>query len=229
MAISFQDLLTDCLVALGDSSGAIWPRATRMASWCIEAIRTFPILRPMLDNHSVIGVGTLYSFSLPADFREVISVEYPINQDPPIYLVRKNRWDPDFYDHEGFYDVDHDYATGSGWYIYLSGGVTSGTRVYTYYLANHDTAMTDSPSSIVTVPEEYEGVLISSVMCRAYRERLSYAMQDPTAHTSVILHLTHMVENQEKHFQDLVNLAQHQLTNSLVSAHKTVDKFDRVY
>src|SRR5665647_1493828 len=108
MTTSFEQLLTDCLVALGDSSGITWDRTTRMWQFCIEAILTFPILRPMLDDHTN-GNAIVYSYDLPEYFREVISVEYPIGGQPPTYLARKSHLAPDFYEFPGFYDVDHDY------------------------------------------------------------------------------------------------------------------------
>ncbi len=228
MSISFQQLMTDCLVALGDSGAATWSRVNIMMPWCKEALRTFPILRPMKDDHTNPLV-VVYNFSMPDDFREVISVEYPVNQQPPNYLVRKSRVDPDFYEESGYYDVDHDYSTGMGWTMYISGGVTAGAHIYTQYLANHDTAMIDDPDCYITVPDEYENILIASVMCRAYRERLGYVMRDPTAHTNLVYQLTEMVRKLEAQYEKLVSEAQHQLTNSVISAHKTVDKYDRVY
>ena len=228
MSISFQQLITDCLVALGDDDASTWSRVNIMLPWCKEAIRTFPILRPMKDDHTN-GASAVHIVTLPDDFREVISVEYPVDQDPPEYLVRKNRLDPDFYGEAGFYDIDHDYSTGKGWVMYLSGELAANAHIYTQYLANHDTNLVDNANSYITIPDEYEGILIQQVMCRAYRERLGAMMQDPTAHTNIVYQLTQMVQKAEETYRLMVNEAQHQLTNSVVSAHKTVDKYDRVY
>ena len=96
MPITFSDLLTDCSVALGDVAGTTWDRTTIIWPWCIEAIRTFPILRPMFKDKTT-GLGEEHGFELEADFREMISVEYPVNQHPTSYMVRKNRLDPAFY------------------------------------------------------------------------------------------------------------------------------------
>lgn len=234
MTISFETFLTDCLVALGDSAGATWSRINRMTPWCIEAIQSFPILRPMLDDHTN-GAAKVYSYEMPADFRQVISVEYPISQVPPVYLVRKNRLDPTFYDDAGFYDVAHNYTTGIvlstsvGWIMYVSGGIDALAHIKTQYLANHDTAMTDDPDVFLSVPDEYESLLIASVMCRAYRERLSFAMQDPTAHMTVITQLTEMVVHMEESYNSQIAAAQAKLATSIVSPKLQSDKFDRVY
>jgi hypothetical protein len=228
MSVTFQKYLTDCLIALGDSSGSTWSRTNTVIYWALEAIVSFPILRPMKDDHTN-GASVVYSLALPVDFREIIDVEYPISQTPPVYLVRKNRLDPDFYSSDGSYDVDHDYSTGKGWMLYISGGVAALAHIYTQYLANHDTAMVDDDSHYLSIPDEYENILIASVICRAYRERLSYYMQDPTAHMTIITQMTTMVAKSEENFRLLVEAAQAKLAQSKVSAHQTSDKFDRVY
>jgi hypothetical protein len=228
MSISFKTLLTDCLVALGDSTGTTWARISKMWPWCIEAIRTFPILRPMYENHLNAG-GLTYTIALPLDFREMISVEYPAAQTPPEYLVRKNRRDTNFYSQNGYYDVDHDYAAGTGWFLYVSNGITHLTNVFIQYLANHDTDMADDDAHLLTIPDEYENILIANVICRAYRERLSYFMQNPTAHSNVIMQYTTMVQKAEDSYHAMVAAAQLKLVESKITTNKTLDKFDRVY
>ena len=152
MSIGFSKLMSDALIALGDSDATTWARTTIIWPWCIEAMLEFPILRPQLDDHTN-GASVVYSFAMPADFREVISVEYPISQQPPAYLVRKNRLDPEFYDEAGFYDIDRDYAGGVGWFMYVSGGIAALAHIKTQYLANHKTDLIDDDESYITVPE----------------------------------------------------------------------------
>jgi hypothetical protein len=182
----------------------------------------------MKDDHTN-GASIVYNFATAIDFREVISVEYPVGGTPITYLVRKYRLDPTFYKEAGYYDIDHDYSTGSGWLIFISGGLAASAHIYTQYLAQHDTAMTDSPTCYITVPDEYIALLIANVMCRAYRERLSFQMQNPTAQTSVISQLTTMVAQMEQSYQEQVAMAVARLTTSIVSPRMAVDKFDRVY
>jgi hypothetical protein len=229
MTTSFKTLLTDCLVALGDSTGATWSRVNRMWPWVIEAMKTFPILRPMLDDHTN-GALASYGLQLPTDYREIISVEYPINQFPTSYLIRKNRLDPDFYHDVCFYDVDHDYATGTNGYIlYLSGPIAPLAHIMTQYLANHDLAMADDDLHFITIPDQYVDILIAQVICRAYRERLSFYMQNPTSTTNVIMQLTDMVLKAEESYHSMLTAAQLKLADSRISGDKKVDKYDRVY
>ena len=73
------------------------------------------------------------------------------------------------------------------------------------------------------------GILIQQVMCRAYRERLSYYMQDPTTHTSIVMQLTDMVKKAEEQYASQVAAAQQKYSNSKPLPSQSVDKFDRVY
>ncbi len=228
MTITFTKLVSDCLVAAGDNDATTWPRATVAIPWVKEALIAFPILRPMLDDHTN-GASVVYSYALPADYREVISVEYPINQQPPEYLARKNRLDPDFYKEGGYYDIDHDFSGGLGFYCYISGGIAATAHIKMQYLAQHDTNLADDSVDVITVPDQYENILVAYFINRAWRERLGAFMQDPTAHTSVIQQMTEMVQHAEENYRYLVETALERVAQSKISPVNKADKFDRVY
>ena len=228
MTITFTQLITDCLVAAGDEDAATWSRTDIAIPWCKEALRVFPILRPMLDDHTN-GASLVYSYAMPADFRELISVEYPISQVPPVYLVRKNRLDPNFYNEAGYYDIDYDYSTGSGYFVYVSGGVAALAHIKTQYLGAHATALADNSTDVITVPDQYEHIIIAYFITRAWRERLGVTMRDPTAHTSLVMQLTEMVRKSEENYKNLVAAAMQFISESKITPHNEVDKFDRVY
>src|SRR4030065_773668 len=170
MSTTFTKLLNDCLYALGEAvDSGNFPRATVVSVWAVESMQNFPILRPMLDDHTN-GVSIVYSYELPADFREVITIEYPIGTQPPTYLVRKNRLDPDFHTSAGYYDIDHAYvyagmdaelATGLGFVAYISGGIAALAHIKMQYLANHKTTLLDDATDLISVPDEYNHICIA--------------------------------------------------------------------
>jgi hypothetical protein len=229
MTTSFQSLLTKCLTALGDPTGATWNRTTVIIPWANEAILSLPILRPMQQQFTQAGVPDEHRIVLASDFREIVSVEYPISQDPPVYLTRKNRFDPEFYSADTFYDVERDYKALSGWALWTSKLVPQAGIVNINYLANHKTDCTDSGTSYITVPDEYVPLIVADVVCKGYRERLGFFMQNPTLYIQLINQMTNMVLKSEDRYQALVTAAVAKLTDSRTSPHMTVDKFDRVY
>jgi hypothetical protein len=228
MPISFKSFLDHCLAALSDPTGVVWDRDDAITPWGIEALQAFPILRPMFYDKSS-GLSNLWYFRLPDDFREIISVEYPVGFHPVNYLVRKNRLDPTFYYDDSNFDIDYDYTTGDLYFIYFSGQIPAGAHVYVQYLANHDTAMTDEEDVYLTIRDEYETILITFVMCRAYRERLSYHLQNPTIQATIISQLTDMVNHLEEQYRNLVAEAIAGLSESVITPARQVDKHDRVY
>jgi hypothetical protein len=216
------------MVTLGDSDGSTWSRVNVIWPWCIEAMKTFPILRPMREDHHS-DLAALSFYRLPVDFKYAISVEYPISQSPPKYLIRKNRLDPNFYKSAGFYDVDHDYTDGVDWTIHFSSPIPISAHVIVEYLASHDLDMLDDPDCFITVPDEYYSILIAKVICRAYRERLGVAMQDPTIQTTIISQLADAVLKAEESYSKMLADAFTKMADSRLSTQMKVDKFDRVY
>lgn len=232
MTITFSKLLTDILLALSDNLAAVWSRSDVITPWAEEAMLSFPILRPMhytFTNTAPAAQNPKYVLDMPADFREIVAVEYPIDQQPPSYLERKNHLDPGFYTDDGYYDVDHDFESGEGWVIYFSGGVPEGEAIEMDYFANHVVGLADDSVDVISVPDEYENILIAYCVAKGFRERLAKAMQDPTTHTSVILQMTEMTRRAEDNYHLLVKTAREQLANSRVSPRIAADKFDRVY
>ncbi len=227
MTTSFQDLLTACLVALGDRLASTWSRTDVIWPWCLEAMTQFPILRP--QRSQVTFLARVYENPLPADFREIISVEYPVGKLPPVYLVRMNRFDPSYYETDDHYDIDRAYLSGTGWTIWFSHHMESGEIVNINYLANHDIDMEDDPACYITVPDEYVNILVQYVVCKGYRERLGAYMQDPTAHTSIITQMYEMVEHAETKYKAMVDDAMKKYVESRRSPHMQLDKFDRIY
>jgi hypothetical protein len=227
MSISFEKLLTDCLLALGDPLCDTWSRTDAIWPWCTEAMLSFPILRPMQYDHTMLALG--HTITLPSGFRELISVEYPVDQEPPVYLTRKNRFDPNFYRFDTYYDIDRDYSSSEGWVLWCSKLLPAGAEILINYQANHNIDLEDASDSYITVPDEYENILIAYVTMRAYRERLGAYMQDPTAHMSIITQMTDMVLRSEENYQDLVDQAMKRLIDSRITPHQASDKYDRVY
>jgi hypothetical protein len=228
MTTSFFKLLTDCLTALGDSDASTWSRVNVIWPWCIEAMLAFPILRPAQQQITVAGSAT-HQHDLSTDFREIVSVEYPVNQDPPELLHRMNRLDPDFYSQDDHYDIDRNYVDGAGWVLWTAKLLAIGQVIKINYLANHDTDLADEEGSLITVPDEYENILVAYVVAKGYRERLGNYMQDPTAHMTIITQMTTMVLRAEDNYNQLVSQAVSRYTESRILPHRQLDKFDRTY
>ncbi len=228
MSVSMNKFVSDCLIAAGDTTGATWSRTTVAIPWANEAMLAFPILCPKQTTITVAGAAT-HEHDLPAGFRQLVSVEYPLSQDPPEFLDRMNHLDPSFYASNEHYDVDRNYADTAGWVLWTSKKVPVGGQLKVNYLANHKTDCTDEVNSFITIPDEYEYICVSYFVVKAYRERLSYYMTDPTAHMAVIAQLTDMVVHAEENYRTQVQDLLIKYTDSRILPHRQIDKFDRTY
>jgi hypothetical protein len=152
---TLSNLLTRCSNALGDPLTLTWSRAT-LTYWAIEAIREFPILRPMEEQYVV--VSATHSFTLPADFVELIWVEYPTSQDPPAYLKYKSHLDPEFWGSDEYYDVDRDYNLGSGYTLWSPSSCPGHGQDLLSCRHDDDLAEADS----LTIPDRYLNITVMS-------------------------------------------------------------------
>jgi hypothetical protein len=225
MAITFGSLLSKVMYALGDIGEAYWTKST-VFYWLVEAIREFPIPRPQLENYTVIT--DTHVLTLPADFRDLVWVEYPVGEEPPVHLTRRSHLESDFYDRAGYYDIDRDYSTGKGWTLWTSELIPAGAHVIKVnYLADHDTDMAEG--SALTVPERYHNILMQYTIWRAWNEKLSLEIANPTAHTSTILQITETVAKAREKYDELIVDAVKSLSQSRVTHNRKMDKYDRIY
>jgi hypothetical protein len=231
MSISFKQLLDDCMLSLGDPTGAIWSRADVITPWAKEAMLAFPILRATTETITV-GLSAKHVHKLNFAFREIISVEYPIGEEPPVFLTRMNHYDPDFYKSDDHFDISRyylDYISYTGWQVWTSKLMPPAEEFKVNYLANHNTDLDDDVADLISVPDEYEHILVAYVVAKAFRERLIIYLGNPSVYTELVGELTATVDKAEKRYQAMVDEAIRRLAESRTSPHMEVDKFDRIY
>jgi hypothetical protein len=211
------------MYALGDPTEVYWSRTLVVWYWLIEAIREFPIL--LAKEADVSDNFKEHEIELPADFREVISVQWPITADMR-YHVRRSRLSEDFYDGD-YYDVDRDFSTGSGWKLWMGQPVPFAFPVRVHYYALHDTA--GGELTVLTVPDQYLNILTEYCILRAWTERLSKELADPTAHSDVISSINTAIAEHRKTYNALVEQAVRELTTSRITPTHRADGHDRIY
>jgi hypothetical protein len=175
-------------VVLGDSAAGTWSQAV-VEGWIKEAIRDYSQHFKRTKTVSTVltsGDTGVHSFDLPGDFRDMVEVEYPADEDPPVYLKRLSRKSARFWARAGFYDVeitaDADYdiigdAFENPATFWISDEVEEGETLRWIYTANHDATI--SSSAHITVPEEHEHLLVKFVYWQAIAERLATEAQNP--------------------------------------------------
>lgn len=217
------------LLALGDPGGATWPTDT-VDDWVEEAIRDYSQHFKRTLSQTIDCVDDQHNYDLNYDVRGIISVEYPQGEDPPEYLDRKSRLDPDFWTDDGYYDwepayqeVDH---TGSAPPVLWISAEPVDTEdiLVTYHAHFHYEA-----SNEVLVPEEHIPILILFVQWKAMHERMATATQAPDYSQVLITQLRAAVDSARATYEKALRTAVQASSRSLPTPHWEMDGGDRIY
>jgi hypothetical protein len=171
-------------LALNDTEAGTWEQET-LESWILDAVKDYSQYFPRVQTSALtVTSETGHAYDLPADFLNVILVEYPTGEDPPAYLLRRARTRPDFYDHPGYYDVEPSKAAFGYAQIYFSEEPQAGEEWQVTYHGTHDSTL--DPSDVITVPQDHEYLLILFVIWQAFKERAASQVQDPDTTSDVL-------------------------------------------
>ena len=171
-----QDLRNLIRRRLGDTSTPFQWSDLQVNQWINDSIAEHSIHFPRKLNTTLNCVTDQKSYDLPANYKAAISVEYPADDDPPYYLVRRSSlWGSS--DIVGFYDViRRDDATDFP-ELRISEKPTTGQDIIIYYLGNH--ASLDDDTDICTVPDVHLELLVLFVRWATFQELASKASADP--------------------------------------------------
>jgi hypothetical protein len=211
--------------AMNDAAAGTWPQAT-IEEWLNEAIRDYSLHFPRLQSTTLNCVAGQHNYTLPADFLAVHLVEYPVGEDPPEYLARGSRARQDFWDAEGYYDVEVSGEATAGT-LWISEDPTVGETIELSYLATHDHAL--AANGTLTVPGHHEHLLILFVVWRAWTERQATEQADPD-HTSTVLDAhRRSTDSAEAIYRRAVKLAKTGASPSGYTGPWAADPYDRIY
>jgi hypothetical protein len=177
-------LADEAQILLSDSGAATWAQAT-IEGWINAAIRDYSQHFPREVTDTITTTADTRKYDLPANFLDMLSVEYPTGEDPPEYLSRLPFNHRDFWGSDYFYDVVKHEDTGDVAELWISKKPAASETVTYIYQASHDHAL--DPSDTVTVPSHHHNLLILFVFWKANQELLSAEQQAPTSNSSLLM------------------------------------------
>jgi len=229
---TLANLADRCQLALNDTAAGTWSQDT-VEAWCIDAIRdysqAFPRVRAFTIDIS--GASPGHEFDLTTDTIDVVQVEYPDGEDPPVYLKRRARTHPRFYYQTGYYDLEllHDSQEFS--ILYLSEEPSDGETIAIQALCHHDVTLASGDD--ITVPVEHESILVLYVLWQAFKERLATEQQDPdTTLAGAVTLLQQLVKGAtqaEAEYRRALERAQKARSQSGIVGPWAADRFDPIY
>lgn len=221
-------------IAIADATNQTWD-STLVKGWIKDAIRDYSQLLPRTKQSSLSLLSGNTEHLLPADFRAMISMEYPDNQTPPVYLYRLDRRHPDFSyrDNPRAYDVTikNDGSTDLEAKLWLSGAaIINDESTPIVYLADHDWELDDSDS--LTVPGRDEPVLILYVVWQAWKYIASFEVREPDPTTLLLSQLASNADRAERAYRRALNQAvagRNETTGGYIAAPWKADIYDPIY
>ena len=232
MTTTLAELADRAQLTLNDAGAGTWPQAT-VESWCIDAIRDYSQLFPRTITYTItIGAPDPgHVFDLTADVIGIILVEYPGEEDPPVYLKRRHRTHTSFYGREGYYDYEPSHDATASPQLYLSEEPGNGEKIIVTAKAHPDVTLVSGDD--ITVPAHHEGILILYVLWQAFKERLSTEEQDPdttlAGHVTLLQQLVKGATQAEEEYRRALDRAQAARSESGTTGPWTADDHDRVY
>ena len=102
-ALTLADIEQQCAGLLGDPSYATFTQL-QIDDWINQAVRDLSIHFPRISTYSITTALGDHTYDLDTYVKGIVSVEYPVNQNPPRFLARKSYTDPTFWLKAGYYD-----------------------------------------------------------------------------------------------------------------------------
>ena len=175
---------------------------------------------------TLVAANPGYEYVLQADLIDVVRVEYPTGEDPPVYLDRWDHRHPDFFNQTGYYDVQIDDDTSNGT-LWLSFKATYMDYIGILYTAPHDADL-DSGDAI-TVREDHESILILFVIWQAVKERVATHLQDPDTTSDILQKMVNAEMQAEQEYLRAIRNASQRHTRSAYTGPWRADIYDPIY
>lgn len=177
-------LADECQNLLSDSGASTWAQAT-VEQWVNAAIRDYSQHFPREVTATIATTANTRKYDLPANFLEMLSVEYPTGQDPPEYLSRLPFNHRDFWEGDYWYDVVYHEDAADPPELWMSKKPAAAETITYIYQASHDHAL--AAGGTITVPSHHHNLLILFVYWKAAQELLSAEQQSPTSNSSLLM------------------------------------------
>jgi hypothetical protein len=213
-------------VQLSDSGAGSWAQAT-VEGFALDAIREYTKSFHRVREQTIDCVADTHEYSLAADFVAVLSVEYPVGEDPPEYLTRRDHLFDDFYDSDSYFDVQRTRDTNQATLIISDTPADATDDIKVTYEAYHDHALTSTDA--ITVPDDHIDILIKGVVWRALSERLAAEVQNPDTSLYLVKQYRLSVLDAERTFQSAIRDAQSAQIEGGYTRSWKMDDYDRIY
>lgn len=194
--------------------------------WINDAIEEYSRYFPRVKSAALATSANDRQYDLPADYRGIVSVEYPTGDDPPTYLERRDYRHCDFWQEDGFYDVVHRSDASNADELWISQKPSAGQTITIEYLGDHD--LVDDDSDTISIIDLHLEVLILHARWSALQALASGEAANPDPNNVMLDRYEANVSRAERSFYRKVEELRKVEAESGMNAWP-MDKWDRVY
>lgn len=182
-AVTAQQIIDQSQSALNDSGAAEFSEA-QLLSFLNEAIREYSQHLPRISTADITAVLNTRTYSLPIDTLNILSIEYPVGEDPPQYLQRAHHHTLSF-PYVQTYDMitTHDLTQYPQFVLSFDPATAETIRVTYQHPHNHSLTLSDN----CTVPSVHHHILIQYILFAAARFQLATEQANPTSNSSLLM------------------------------------------
>ena len=227
MSYSLTTLEGICAALLSDSGNATWSTLV-LDQWINLAINDLSIHFPMVVDYEINGLGATHFYDLSPNIKGIISVEYPVGEDPPRFLERKSYSEPEFSYLPGYYDFlkTNSSYSGSPPQLAVSDDLSAIDVVMVRAVSDHSPLLEGSDEC--TILDRHVQLIPLFVRWKAFSERSSYEMRDPSPLNSIQSSFELNTQRAELAYTSALAKAIEAEGDSAISSWK-MDGYDRIY
>ena len=221
------DLRALCRRRLGDLTTPYKWSDEQINQFINDAIADYSMHFPRVQTQTISCSDDTREYNLSTYFLDVLSVEYPTGEDPPVYLKYREKLHPDFCNVNGYYSIEQEKGEDDADVIYISEKPTEGDSIWLTFNAYH-AYFDDDDTDELTVPEEHLELLILYVRWACFQELATSesASPDPTTNMSSALELN--ATRAERAYRNQLSVYDSSNAES-ATAKWEMDTYDRIY
>ena len=171
-------LLQEASNLIGDPTNTVFS-TTIVCEWINSAIEELSKHFPRRIETTPNCVADQHEYDLENHTMAVLSVEYPVGEDPPRYLMRREQTHPMFYEQDGFYDVimTNSYLATNPPQLIISDSPSAGETINVHYYAPHNPLT--APNDTTTLADYHTHLIGLFVRWKAWQELATTEGADP--------------------------------------------------
>lgn len=225
---TFATLNTSCRNLLGDTIATFYLTDAQIDDWINAAIADLNTHFPRRTVITLTTVSGQHLYDLPNSLISIASLEYPTDEDPPSFLMRKAYTEPEFWLSDDYYDFlpSNDASSNNNPRLILSAEPEAGQTITIDNFCEHNRL--SSPTDITTILSRHEHLIPLFVRWKAFQELSASEAYNPDPIKKLAGELELAAARAESAYRAALETSR-KAESASAQTYWRMDKHDRVY